>query len=298
MDLAQSNNPLLDAAATDADDMRLVAAIRTGDRAALEQLVNRHRRWIYNIALRMLYHRDDAEDVTQEVLLKALTKLDAFAARSSFRTWLYRIVVNHVLNMKRRKGEEAGLTFVAYAEGLDGTAEEELPDPYTLPVDQQVIIEEARLGCTAGMLLCLDREQRLVYVLGAIFGVSDVLGAELLEITRENFRQKLARARRDLHRFMDGQCGLIKASNPCRCAKKARGFMRAGYLDPANLLFANQRVAAIRDVAPARADALDELDAAYAEIQRAHPFQQGPDHVAAVRLLLDDGTFKGTLDLN
>ena len=52
------------------------------------------------------------------------------------------------------------------------------------------------------MLLCLDREQRLIYVLGEIFGVTDVIGAELLEISRQNFRQKLSRARRDLHSFM------------------------------------------------------------------------------------------------
>ncbi len=290
-------NPLADSAPTDPGDLQLVAAAQGGDRDALENLIARHRRWIYNIALRMLYHRDDAEDVTQEVLIKAITKLDSFAARSSFRTWLYRIAVNHVLNMQRRKGEGT-LTFTSYAEGLNGAVEEELPDPNTLPVDHQVIIDEARLGCTAGMLLCLDREQRLVYVLGAVFGVSDTVGAELLDITRDNFRQKLSRARRELHAFMEGQCGLVNAKNPCRCAKKARAFMRVGYLDPQHLLFADQRVAAVRDVAPARADALDELDAAYAEIQRAHPFQQAPEHVAAIRLLLDDKTFKGTLDLN
>lgn len=291
-------NPLADTAPTDPGDLQLVAAAQGGDRDALEGLISRHRRWIYNIALRMLYHRDDAEDVTQEVLIKAITKLDSFAARSSFRTWLYRIAVNHVLNMKRRKAEEVGITFVSYGAGLDSAVEEELPDPNSLPVDHQIIVDEARLGCTAGMLLCLDREQRLVYVLGAVFGISDTVGAELLEITRDNFRQKLARARRDLHSFMEGQCGLINAKNPCRCAKKARAFMRVGYLDPHKLLFADQRVEAVRDVAPARADALDELDAAYAEIQRSHPFQQAPEHVAAIRLLLDDKAFKGTLDLN
>jgi hypothetical protein len=181
---------------------------------------------------------------------------------------------------------------------LNSAPEEDLPDPNTLPVDQQLIVDEARLGCTAGMLLCLDREQRLVYVLGAVFGVSDVVAADLLEIERDNFRQKLARARRELHSFMQDQCGLINANNPCRCAKKARGFMRVGYLDPANLLFAGQRIAAVRDVTPMRADALDELDAAYAGIQRAHPFQQAPEHIAAIRQLLDASMFRNTLDLN
>src|SRR4030095_15074235 len=104
-------------------------------------------------------------------------------------------------------------------------------------------------GCTSAMLLCLDREQRLIYVLGEIFGVSDKIGSELLEITRENFRQKLARARRDLHNFMENKCGLVNKSNPCRCTKKTQAFMNAGYVNPHNLLFAKEHVTRVRDVA-------------------------------------------------
>ena len=82
------------------------------------------------------------------------------------------------------------------------------------------------------MLLCLGREQRLVYVLGEIFGVTDRVGAELLDISRDSFCQKLARARRDLYNFMQGKCGLVKTSNPCRCAKKTQGFIQLGHVDP------------------------------------------------------------------
>ena len=53
--------------------------------------MGRHQPWIYNIAARMLYHPQDAEDATQEILVKALTALASFEGRSSFRTWLYRI---------------------------------------------------------------------------------------------------------------------------------------------------------------------------------------------------------------
>ena len=59
------------------------------------------------------------------------------------------------------------------------------------------------LACTCGMLLCLDREQRLAYILGAILDVSDSVAAEVLEITSESFRQRLARTRRDLRNFVD-----------------------------------------------------------------------------------------------
>src|SRR5438128_4156954 len=149
----------------------------------------------------MLYYPHEAEDTTQEILIKLITKLATFQGRSSFRTWLYRIVVNHVLNQQRRDWEKR-LTFTEYGRGLDKAPDLDLPDPNSVPVELGLIVEEAKIGCTSGMLLCLDREQRVTYILGEIFGVADVVGAELLEISRENFRQKLARARRDLHNFM------------------------------------------------------------------------------------------------
>jgi DNA-directed RNA polymerase specialized sigma24 family protein len=186
-------------------------------------LVARHQPWIYNIAVRMLYHPQDAEDATQEILVKAITALASFEGRSSFRTWLYRIVVNHVLNTKRGRREPPALTFGCYGHGLDATPDFDPPDDRALPVDVRLVVAEARITCTAGMLLCLDRGQRLTYILGDIFEVSDVVGAELLDISRENFRQRLARARRDLHSFMNDKCGLVNRANPCRCGKKTRG---------------------------------------------------------------------------
>src|SRR2546429_6377975 len=104
-------NPFIDNAPTDLEDRALVARARAGDRKAREDLVERHQAWIYNIAVRMLYHPQDAEDATQEILIKVLTRLSSFEGRSSFRTWLYRIVVNHVLNMKRGRVEHASTDF-------------------------------------------------------------------------------------------------------------------------------------------------------------------------------------------
>ncbi len=267
-------------------EAQLVAQAQSGSRDALEQLVTRHQRWIYNVVLRMVCLPQDAEDITQEILIKLVTKLSTFEGRSSFRTWLYRIAVNHVLNMKRTRLEEFGWTFESYAGGLKNAPDQELPDPRHVPVDLQLLVDEARLGCTAGMLLCLSREQRLVYILGEIFGVTDIVGGELLEVSRDNFRQKLARARRDLHHFMDNECGLVNAANPCRCAKKTQAFMRAGYVDPSNLLFAKGHMTKVRELAPKAHGQLEALDEAYAEIHREHPFQAGPDFVSALRKLI------------
>src|SRR5215831_16262165 len=99
-------NPFSEQAETDAEDRDLVNRAQAGSRDALEQLITRHQAWIYNIVLRMLYYPNDAEDVTQEILIKLITKLSTFEGRSSFRTWLYRIAVNHILNVKRRSFED------------------------------------------------------------------------------------------------------------------------------------------------------------------------------------------------
>lgn len=112
-------NPLAERAASDPEDRELVCQAEGGHREALEQLITRHQAWIYNIVLRMVYLPQDAEDATQEILVKLMTTLSTFVGKSSFRTWLYRIVVNHVLNMKRGRADMAGWTFTRYGDGLD-----------------------------------------------------------------------------------------------------------------------------------------------------------------------------------
>jgi RNA polymerase sigma factor (sigma-70 family) len=255
----RATNPLAERPVTDPEDLALVTRVQAGSRQALETLIHRHQPWIYNILVRMLYHPDEAEDATQEVLIKVLTKLSTFEACSSFRTWLYRIVVNHALNVKRRGNQPDTVSFSEYARGLDETPDLDLPDPSAVPADVQLLVQEAKTGCTSGMLLCLDREQRLVYILGAILGVPDTVGAELLEVSRDAFRQKLARVRRGLHSFVQGQCGLVDNANPCRCAKKTQGFIKAGYLDPHRLLFARAHVTRVREMAPSAHEGLQRV---------------------------------------
>src|SRR3954462_9303532 len=133
-------------------DSDLVELAKNGDRSALEKLVLRHQAWIYNIAVRMVFRPQDAEEVTQEVLIKAITKLSTFKGESTFRTWLYRIAANHVLNMKRRGAETRAMTFAVYGAAIDRTPDLDPPDPYTVPVALPLLAEEAKNGCTMGML--------------------------------------------------------------------------------------------------------------------------------------------------
>src|ERR1700758_1931684 len=91
-------------------DVELLAKAREGDREALENLVRRHQPWILHVAHRMLWNRADAEDATQEILLKAITHLGDFQQRSEFRTWLYRIAANYLLDRCRTAKSFAQVT--------------------------------------------------------------------------------------------------------------------------------------------------------------------------------------------
>src|SRR5213082_2272408 len=186
-------NPFNEVAESGSVDAELVERAKNGDRAALEKLILRHQAWIYNIAVRMVFRPHDAEEVTQEVLVKVITKLSTFKGGSKFRTWLYRIAANHVLNMKRRSAETKVTTFADYGMAIDRTPDLDLPDRKSVPVDLPVLVEEAKNGCTMGMLLCPDRKQRLIFTLGEILGASDTVGGEVLQMSADNFRQCLAR---------------------------------------------------------------------------------------------------------
>jgi RNA polymerase sigma factor (sigma-70 family) len=291
-------NPLADNSTTEHEDQNLVTRARSGDRKALEDLLHRHQGWIYNIALRMLYHPEDAEDATQEIMVKIVTRLSSFEGRSTFRTWLYRIVVNHLLNIRRSRVEEPTINFRMYGQELDRTPDLDLPDPDGTSPDTNLLVTEVMLACTSGMLLCLDREQRLAYILGGILGVSDTVAAEVLEITTENFRQRLARSRRDLRNFMNDKCGLVNQANPCRCAKKTRGFIQAGHVDPNNLLFHRERICEVREAAPQAYQTIKTLDGKCAEIYRQHPFYKPPDLPQMVRQLVESPTLRRVTDLS
>lgn len=292
-------NPFAEIAEGNPADTTLVELAKNGDRGALEMLVLRHQAWIYNVAVRMVFEPHDAEEVTQEVLIKVITRLSTFQGESRFRTWLYRIVANHVLNMRRSRAETQTTTFADYGAAINETPDLDLPDPKSVPVDAQLLVHETRISCTTGMLLCLDRRQRLIFTLGEILGASDTVGSEVLEITPDNFRQCLARARRDLYSFMNNQCGLVNRNNPCRCPKKTRGFIEAGHVDPHQLRFVPQHAERIREVAAETVRAIDDvIDREYAAIYRAHPFLQPSDQTDWIRRMLDRHEIRAALHLN
>lgn len=267
-----------------------------GDRQALEQLLQLHQPFIYQVAWKMTHDPNDAQDLTQETLIKVMTKLAQFQFKSSFRTWLYRIVVNEFLQSKRRKGEAQFTSFEAMAQQLDG-----IPDATLTPdevIEYEELSKEMQIRCLSGMLMCLNREQRLIYILGDTFGVDHQVGAEIFDCSKGNFRIKLSRARRDLYNFMNLKCGLVNKKNPCRCPKKAKSLHEMGLLSSGerqfNVGYRHQIADYVEDHYEAIADHFHDK---YTDLFRSHPVNDRIDASTFIKSILGDDTLMGYFEL-
>lgn len=174
------------AAPVSPSDRELVARARADDPAAFEELVRRHRDRIYRVALRVCRHPADAEDVTQEAIVRAWRALGTFRGEAAFTTWLYRIVTNLALNRVSRRREHA-------TERIPEPAGPgEALDPARRAEDRE------RLDAALAALDTLTAEQRACYVLRELEGLSYDELAEVLDISVASVKGRLYRARQDL----------------------------------------------------------------------------------------------------
>ena len=187
-----------------------------GDREALDGLVRALQGDIYGLALRMLWNREDAEDATQEILVRVVTRLSQFGFRSRLKTWAYRLAVNYILDTKKSAIERLHLSFERFAENLGGGLEPASP----ADTEHSLLIEEVKVGCSLAMLQCLDRPHRAAYVLGEIMELSGPEAAEVLVISPALFRKRLQHARSAILDFMRVHCGLVSDSAPCQCHRR------------------------------------------------------------------------------
>lgn len=272
---------------SETDNIDLVRQSINGDKDALSELIHLHQPFIYNVAWKMAHDPNDAMDLTQETLLKVITKLSQFTFKSSFRTWLYRIVVNEFLQSKRRKGEQQFTSFENYGEQLDAVPNPELTKEEE--IEQRELSREMQIRCMSGMLMCLTREQRLIYILGDSFGIDHVLGAEIFNISPQNFRVKLHRARKELYNYMNNKCGLVNKNNPCRCPKKAKALQPMGLLDENSLQFNISYKNKIANYALAEHEnVMEAFDEKYTELFREHPTKEDFDKKTIIEGILND----------
>jgi len=207
-----------------------------GDRDALDELVRALQQDVYALALRMLWNREDAEDATQEILVRTVTRLGQFDFRSRLKTWVYRIATNYVLDVKKSPTERMHLTFERFADDLM----EGLASDGPLDAERSVLTAEVKIGCTLAMLQCLDRPHRLAYILGDSFEMTGPEAADALGISADLFRKRLQHARAAVESFTRAHCGLAAAGAACACNRRVVAAVQTGRVRNDQLNFADE----------------------------------------------------------
>jgi RNA polymerase sigma factor (sigma-70 family) len=270
----------------------LIDRATQGDLAALDATLLAIQPGVFNLAVRMLGNREDAADATQEILLKVVTHLGSFRAQAAFSTWVFQIARNHLLTASTRSRESPEVSLEALGErlqqGLAFTAT--LGDPQgsarSLTPEDKLAARQVALGCTQNMLMALDREQRLVYVLDVVFGLASPEAADVLAITPDAYRQRLARARAKLDGFAASNCGQANRAAVCQCERQvpALAHAQATSKEPAPSPIAIHRRE--RAEAERQFDALVRMGDA-AAVFRAHPTYEAPEAIVqAIRVVL------------
>jgi RNA polymerase sigma factor (sigma-70 family) len=202
------------------DEKKLVEMARSGDSASLEKLLRAHRPWVFKTVMRVISNPDDAEDLCQDILVKATAKLPSFEGRCSFRTWLYRIALNRALDAKEaHRGRESERFDTGSGDEIDGEFRQEPPDLREPTPEDRMAERETGVKFMMGMLLCLDRRDRSVFVLGEVLDLGGKIAADILDMTEVAFRKALSRARNRLRNYMRDRCALVDPRHPCSCAR-------------------------------------------------------------------------------
>lgn len=221
---------------TEKDDLTiLIDKATAGDKDSLETLLLSVRDLVFNLSLRMLGTFPDAEDATQDILLKIMTHLSSFKKESTFSTWVFRIAANYLINYKKHMFAQFPLSFEFYGDDIENGKIQDIPD-LTQNVEKSILAEELKMSCTNVMLQCLDMESRCIFVLGTMFQVDSRVAGDVLGMTPENYRKRLSRIRQKVADFLTDYCGEY-GNGKCHCSNRINYAVQNHRLNPESLDF-------------------------------------------------------------
>jgi RNA polymerase sigma-70 factor (ECF subfamily) len=183
-------------------DEQLLQRYSAGEPEALEELFRRYRLPAYRVAYRLLGNEADALDAVQEGFVKTLTHLRSFQGRSTFKTWMLRVVSNAALDLGRQRGRRVALNLVA-VEASEGE------DPFLVSADPALRLERADLRQLLNQALAtLSEAQRRTFVLHAEAGLSYREVADTMGISIGTVMSRLYYARQKLRAFLEQRAKL------------------------------------------------------------------------------------------
>ncbi len=273
------------------EEKQLIEQAVAGDQQALEALLGTVQDMVFNLSLRMLGLVPDAEDATQEILIKVMTHLASFRGDSSFSTWVFRVAANHLRDCRKGMFAQRPLSFEAYGADIASGREQDVPD-LSAGVDRALLERELKLSCSNVMLQCLDSESRCIYILGTMFRLDSRMAADILGLTPEAYRQRLSRARKKMAAFLGEYCGL--GGGMCSCGRRVDYAIATHRISPARQDFSTLRPCAYEDIARC-ADAMEQLDQA-SQVFADLPAYRAPQQVRAwLQTLLASANFNAAV---
>lgn len=267
----------------------LVALAVGGNRTALEDLLQMVEPFVFNLSLRMLGNVADAQDATQEILIRIMTHLSGFRRESSYTTWVYRIATNYLLNYKKGMFSQSRFSFAQY--GNDIAAGTFANTKALLDgVEEKELAEELKLSCTNVMLQCLDAQSRCIFILGTMFRVDSRVAGDILELEPAAYRQKLHRARKKMAAFLSRYCG-VSGSGFCSCRERVGYAITQERLHPHRPEYAGLKTCDKKELIACQKD-METLEDA-AELFRELPaYQPTEQSKAYIRRLLQSAEMK------
>ena len=241
-----------------------------GDKKALETLVTSVQDMVFNLSLRMLGTFADAEDATQDILLKMITHLSSFRGDSSFTTWVFSIAVNHLKNYKKHMSARRPLSFEYYGDDIENGKIQDVPD-LTQDVEKDILAEELKMSCTNVMLQCLDMESRCIFILGTMFKLDSRIAGEILEMTPEAYRQRLSRIRKKMADFLGQYCGEY-GSGRCKCKERVNYAIQNHRINPLQLDYTTATEISIQTMIDVK-NAMEDIDDLSQDFSFCKPYQ-------------------------
>lgn len=241
-----------------------------GDKKALETLVTSVQDMVFNLSLRMLGTFADAEDATQDILLKMITHLSSFRGDSSFTTWVFSIAVNHLKNYKKHMFARRPLSFEYYGDDIENGKIQDVPD-LTQDVEKDILAEELKMSCTNVMLQCFDMESRCIFILGTMFKLDSRIAGEVLEMTPEAYRQRLSRIRKKMADFLGQYCGEY-GSGRCKCKERVNYAIQNDRINPLQLDYTTATEISIQTMMDVK-NAMEDIDDLSQDFSFCKPYQ-------------------------
>ncbi len=266
----------------------LVGKATAGDKKALETLVTDAQDIVFNLSLRMLGTFADAEDATQDILLKMITHLSSFRGDSSFTTWVFRIAVNHLKNCKKHMFARYPLRFEYYGDDIENGKIQDVPD-LTQNVERDILAEELKMSCTNVMLQCLDKESRCIFILGTMFKIDSRVAGDILEMTPEAYRQRLSRIRKKMADFLGQYCGEY-GSGRCKCKDRMNYAIQNHRINPLRLDYMTATEIPMETICAVK-DAMEEIDDLSQDFSFCKPYQSPERMKHLIMELLNSAQF-------